>query len=80
MVKKLEEQVWSRFNLARRIKEKYISLTDLGWAQKEIGDRVSRNWVRFSVKDFRIKKSKFEEYQTHYLKSKAKRITSRERK
>ena len=42
MVKKLEEQGLVTIQPCTQDKrKKYISLTDLGWAQKEIGDRVS---------------------------------------
>ena len=43
MVKKLEEQGLVTIQPCTQDKrKKYISLTDLGWAQKEIGDRVSK--------------------------------------
>ena len=58
MVKKLEEQGLVTIQPCTQDKrKKYISLTDLGWAQKEMGIVLVRNWVRFSIKDFRIKKS-----------------------
>ena len=58
MVKKLEEQGLVTIQPCTQDKrKKYISLTDLGWAQKELGIVLVRNWVRFSIKDFRIKKS-----------------------
>ena len=43
MVKKLEEQGLVTIQPCTQDKrKKFISLTDLGWAQKEIGDRVSK--------------------------------------
>jgi len=43
MIKKLEDQGLVTVKACTQDKrKKYISLTDLGWAQKEIGDRVSK--------------------------------------
>lgn len=59
MVKKLEEQGLVTIQSCTQDKrKKYISLTDLGWAQKESVTALVKSWVRFSTKDFRIKKFK----------------------
>lgn len=58
MVKKLEEQGLVTIQPCTQDKrKKYISLTDLGWAQKELETVSVKNWGRFSTKAFRIKKS-----------------------
>ena len=58
MVKKLEEQGLVTIQPCTQDKrKKYISLTDLGWAQKEIGDRVSKELGEIFIKVFQIKKS-----------------------
>ena len=68
MVKKLEEQGLVTIQPCTQDKrKKYISLTDLGWAQKEIGDALVKSWVRFSTKDFRIKNREFEAYQERII-------------
>ena len=38
-------------------RKKFVVLTELGWAQKEIGDRVSKELGEIFIKDFLIKKS-----------------------
>ncbi len=59
MVKKLEEQGLVTIQPCTQDKrKKYISLTDLGWAQKKSVTVSAKNWERFSTKDFRIKKSR----------------------
>ena len=58
MVKKLEEQGLVTIQPCTQDKrKKYISLTDLGWAQKEIGDRVSKELGEIFYQGFRIMKS-----------------------
>lgn len=69
MVKKLEKQGLVTIQPCTQDKrKKYISLTDLGWAQKEIGNRVSKElgeifYQGFSDQEIR----KFEAYQERII-------------
>ena len=69
MVKKLEEQGLVTIQPCTQDKrKKFISLTDLGWAQKEIGDRVSKElgevfYQGFSDQEIR----EFEAYQERII-------------
>ena len=69
MVKKLEEQGLVTIKPCTQDKrKKYISLTDLGWAQKEIGDRVSKElgeifYLGFSDQEIQ----EFEAYQERII-------------
>ena len=71
MVKKLAEQGLVTIQPCTQDKrKKYISLTDLGWAQKEIGDRVSKElgeifYQGFSDQEIR----KFEAYQERIIEN-----------
>ena len=49
-------------------RKKYISLTDLGWAQKEIGDRVSRELGEIFYQGFSDQEIReFETYQERII-------------
>jgi len=49
-------------------RKKYISLTDLGWAQKEIGDRVSKELGEIFYQGFSDQEIReFEEYQERII-------------
>ena len=69
MVKKLEEQGLVTIQPCTQDKrKKYISLTDLGWAQKEIGDRVSRELGEIFYQGFSDQEIRdFEEYQKRII-------------
>jgi len=69
MVKKLEEQGLVTIQPCTQDKrKKYISLTDLGWAQKEIGDRVSKELGEIFYQGFSDQEIReFEEYQERII-------------
>ena len=69
MVKKLEEQGLVTIQPCTQDKrKKYISLTDLGWAQKEIGDRVSRELGEIFYQGFSNQEIlEFEAYQERII-------------
>lgn len=69
MVKKLEEQGLVTIQPCTQDKrKKYISLTDLGWAQKEIGDRVSRELGEIFYQGFSDQEIReFEAYQERII-------------
>ena len=69
MVKKLEEQGLVTIQPCTQDKrKKYISLTDLGWAQKEIGDRVSRELGEIFYQGFSNQEIReFEAYQERII-------------
>ena len=69
MVKKLEEQGLVTIQPCTQDKrKKYISLTDLGWAQKEIGDRVSKELGEIFYQDFSDQEIReFEAYQERII-------------
>ena len=49
-------------------RKKYISLTDLGWAQKEIGDRVSKELGEIFYQGFSDQEIReFEAYQERII-------------
>ena len=69
MVKKLEEQGLVTIQHCTQDKrKKYISLTDLGWAQKEIGDRVSKELGEIFYQGFSDQEIReFEAYQERII-------------
>ena len=69
MVKKLEEQGLVTIQPCTQAKrKKYISLTDFGWAQKEIGDRVSQELGEIFYQGFSDNEiQEFEEYQERII-------------
>ena len=69
MVKKLEEQGLVTIQPCTQDKrKKYISLTDFGWAQKEIGDRVSRELGEIFYQGFSDQEIReFEAYQERII-------------
>jgi len=69
MVKKLEEQGLVTIQPCTQDKrKKYISLTDLGWAQKEIGDRVSKELGEIFYQGFSNQEIReFETYQERII-------------
>ena len=69
MVKKLEEQGLVTIQPCTQDKrKKYISLTDLGWAQKEIGDRVSNELGEIFYQGFSDQEiQEFEAYQERII-------------
>ena len=69
MVKKLEEQGLVTIQPCTQDKrKKYISLTDLGWAQKEIGDRVSKELGEIFYQGFSNQEIReFEAYQERII-------------
>ena len=69
MVKKLEEQGLVTIQPCTQDKrKKYISLTDLGWAQKTIGDRVSKELGEIFYQGFSDQEIReFEEYQERII-------------
>ena len=69
MVKKLEEQGLITIQPCTQDKrKKYISLTDLGWAQKEIGDRVSKELGEIFYQGFSDQEIReFEAYQARII-------------
>ena len=69
MVKKLEEQGLVTIQPCTQDKrKKYISLTDLGWAQKEIGDRVSKELGEIFYQGFSDQEIReFEAYQERII-------------
>ncbi len=69
MVKKLEEQGLVTIKPCTQDKrKKYISLTDLGWAQKEIGDRVSKELGEIFYQGFSDQEiQEFEAYQERII-------------
>jgi len=69
MVKKLEEQGLVTIQPCTQDKrKKYISLTDLGWAQKEIGDRVSKELGEIFYQGFSDQEIReFEAYQARII-------------
>ena len=69
MVKKLEAQGLVTIQPCTQDKRrKYISLTDLGWAQKEIGDRVSKELGEIFYQGFSDQEIReFEEYQERII-------------
>ena len=69
MVKKLEEQGLITIQPCTQDKrKKYISLTDLGWAQKEIGDRVSKELGEIFYQGFSDQEiQEFEAYQERII-------------
>ena len=69
MVKKLEEQGLVTIQPCTQDKrKKYISLTDLGWAQKEIGDRVSKELGEIFYQGFSDEEIReFEAYQERII-------------
>ena len=69
MVKKLEEQGLVTIQPCTQDKrKKYISLTDLGWAQKEIGDRVSKELGEIFYQGFSDQEIReFEVYQERII-------------
>ena len=69
MVKKLEEQGLVTIQPCTQDKrKKYISLTDLGWAQKEIGDRVSKELGEIFYQGFSDQEiQEFEAYQERII-------------
>ena len=69
MVKKLEEQGLVTIQPCTQDKrKKYISLTELGWAQKEIGDRVSKELGEIFYQGFSDQEIReFEEYQKRII-------------
>ena len=69
MVKKLEEQGLVTIQPCTQDKrKKYISLTDLGWVQKEIGDRVSKELGEIFYQGFSDQEIReFEEYQERII-------------
>ena len=69
MVKKLEEQGLVTIQPCTQDKmKKYISLTDFGWAQKEIGDRVSQELGEIFYQGFSDNEiQEFEEYQERII-------------
>jgi len=69
MVKKLEEQGLVTIQSCTQDKrKKYISLTDLGWAQKEIGDRVSKELGEIFYQGFSDQEiQEFEAYQERII-------------
>ena len=69
MVKKLEEQGLVTIQPCTQDKrKKYISLTDLGWAQKEIGDRVSKELGEIFYQGFSNQEIlEFEAYQERII-------------
>ena len=70
MVKKLKEQGLVTIQPCTQDKrKKYISLTDLGWAQKEIGDRVSEELGEIFYQGFSDQEiQEFEAYQERIIK------------
>ena len=69
MVKKLEEQGLVTIQPCTQDKrKKYISLTDLGWTQKEIGDRVSKELGEIFYQGFSDEEIReFEAYQERII-------------
>ena len=69
MVKKLEEQGLVTIQPCTQDKrKKYISLTELGWAQKEIGDRVSKELGEIFYQGFSNQEIlEFEAYQERII-------------
>ena len=69
MVKKLKEQGLVTIQPCTQDKRKnYISLTDLGWAQKEIGDRVSKELGEIFYQGFSDQEIReFEAYQERII-------------
>ena len=58
MIKKLVDQGLVTIKQSDQDKrKKFVVLTDLGWAQKEIGDRVSKELGEIFYQAFLIKKS-----------------------
>ena len=83
MVKKMEEQGLVTIQPCTQDKrKKYISLTDLGWAQKEIGDRVSKELGEIFYQGFSDQEIReFEAYQARIianLKAKENEIQGKE--
>ena len=77
MVKKLAELCFFTIHPCTQDKrKKYISLTDLGWAQKEIGDRVSEELGEIFYQGFSDQEiQEFEAYQERIISNlKAKEI------
>ena len=69
MIKKLEDQGLVAVKPCTQDKrKKYISLTDLGWAQKEIGDRVSKELGEIFYQGFSDQEIReFEAYQERII-------------
>ena len=69
MVKKLEEQGLVTIQPCTQDKrKKYISLTELGWAQKEIGERVSKELGEIFYQGFSYQEiQEFEAYQERII-------------
>ena len=69
MIKKLEDQGLVAVKPCTQDKrKKYITLTDLGWAQKEIGDRVSKELGEIFYQGFSDQEIReFEEYQKRII-------------
>ena len=69
MVKKLEEQGLVTIQPCTQDKrKKYISLTEFGWAQKEIGDRVSKELGEIFYQGFSDQEIReFEAYQVRII-------------
>ncbi len=69
MIKKLEDQGLVAVKPCTQDKrKKYITLTDLGWAQKEIGDRVSKELGEIFYQGFSDQEIReFEEYQERII-------------
>ena len=57
MLKKLKEQGLVTFSQCGSDKrKKYVKLTEQGWSQKEVGHRISQNWMLFFIKASQRKK------------------------
>ena len=69
MIKKLEEQNLVTVNPCGEDKrKKYLVLTDLGWSQQEVSDRVSRELDSIYYKGFSDKEiEQFEDFQERIL-------------
>ena len=69
MIKKLEEQNLVTVNPCGEDKrKKYLVLTDLGWSQQEVSDRVSRELDAIYYKGFSDKEiEQFEDFQERIL-------------
>ena len=71
MIKKLEEQnlvIISPCGIDKR--KKYVKLTEQGWSQKEVGNRVSKKLDAIFYKDFSEEEIRqFENYQERILEN-----------
>lgn len=69
MVKKLEEQGLVKIEQSNQDKrKKFVVLTDLGWTQKDIGDRVSQELGEIFYQGFSDQEIReFEEYQERII-------------